>query len=77
MDLEMKLKRRELKSVNNNVFPEWYCIDCEKAVSQTSHIITHPTHSRFRRVYYCTICGKHPVNAENGFDTCDDCRGKA
>lgn len=24
-------------------------------------------------LYYCTVCGENPVDAENGFDTCDQC----
>ncbi len=24
-------------------------------------------------LYYCTVCGANPVDADAGFDTCDDC----
>jgi hypothetical protein len=24
--------------------------------------------------FYCTVCLLNPVDAENGFDTCDSCR---
>lgn len=29
-----------------------------------------------RRIYYCAICGKNPVDAESGFDTCEESVGK-
>jgi hypothetical protein len=25
------------------------------------------------KIYYCVVCGKNVVDAENGFDTCLDC----
>ena len=28
------------------------------------------------KTYYCSVCHKVPVDAENGFDTCSDCVSK-
>jgi hypothetical protein len=26
-----------------------------------------------KKIYYCTVCQNNPVDADNGFDTCQDC----
>lgn len=27
-------------------------------------------------IYYCTVCGKEPVDADSGYDTCPSCTGE-
>ena len=31
---------------------------------------------QFKGPYYCTICGVNEVDAEDGFDTCEECLSK-
>lgn len=48
-----------------------FCDDCKER-GWEAPVYSHKW-ERIAKVYRCTVCGETPVDAENGFDTCDDC----
>ena len=55
--------------------PVTQVIDGELMVFIASHEPEAPAPSN-HKTYYCSVCHKVPVDAENGFDTCSDCVSK-
>ena len=49
--------------------------DLKKLLEFASHEPEAPAPSN-HKTYYCSVCHKVPVDAENGFDTCSDCVSK-
>ena len=50
-------------------------IDGELMIFIATHEPETPAPSN-HKTYYCSVCHKVPVDAENGFDTCSDCVSK-
>lgn len=51
-----------------------YCGLCGKDIKPSEQKeVTDKCGKKFGNVYYCSVCGKVPVDAENGYDTCDYC----
>ena len=69
-DAAMQLIKAELTGL-----PVTQVIDGELMVFIASHEPEAPAPSN-HKTYYCSVCHKVPVDAENGFDTCSDCVSK-
>lgn len=62
---------------------EHVCVDCARWLSRLpdeihrrkffSAITEISKRNEKGTIYYCTVCGINPVDAEDGFDTCLDC----